>query len=134
MRARTRVLLIGLCLGATGAGQSAHGQFSVPLQATAAPSPEALFRNQCGTCHVLSPTEGPRQGPPLGGVVGRRAGSVAGFKYSSGFASADWAWDEKRLDAWLTNPQAVIPTAQMAYQQNDPKTRHAIIEFLKEQR
>ena len=45
---------------------------------------------------------------------------------------ADFVWDEARLDAWLTNPQAVIPGAVMAYRQAKPETRAAIIAYLKE--
>jgi cytochrome c len=69
----------------------------------------------------------------LGGVFGRRAGSVPGFKYSPGFANADFDWDSAHLDAWLTKPQAVIPGAVMAYSQANPATRHSIIDWLKEQ-
>jgi cytochrome c len=98
-----------------------------------APSAETLFRNQCGTCHTLSAKEPLRQGPPLGGVFGRKAGSMPDFKYSAGFADAGFDWDFQHLDAWLTNPQAVIPGAVMGYRQANPITRHTIIDWLKEQ-
>ncbi len=110
---------------------AAHAQF--PLPASPAPSPDTLFRNQCGTCHTLSATEPFRQGPPLGGVFGRKAGSVPGFGYSAGFANAGFTWDAQRLDSWLTNPQAVIPGAVMAYRQANPAIRKTIIDWLKEQ-
>jgi cytochrome c len=110
---------------------TAWAQF--PLPPPSAPDPAALFRNQCGTCHVLAAGGPARQGPPLGGVVGRKAGSVPGFKYSSGFTTADFTWDAARLDAWLTNPQAVIPGAVMAYRQANAATRKTIIDWLKEQ-
>lgn len=99
----------------------------------AAPDGAALFRNQCATCHTLSASEPIRQGPPLGGVFGRPAGSVPGFKYSAGFANAKFSWDAAHLDAWLTHPQDVIPGAVMAYRQANPATRTAIIDWLKEQ-
>ncbi len=38
---------------------------------------------------------------------------------------------EAKLDAWLTNPQAVIPGAIMAYRQAKAETRAAIIAYLK---
>jgi cytochrome c len=122
-----RLILLGTALA-----PAAHAQFSPPA-APAPPSPDSLFRNQCGTCHLLSATEGPRQGPPLGGVFGRRAGSAPGFKYSAGFADATFDWDVQHLDAWLTNPQAVVPGAVMVYRQANPATRHTIIDWLKEQ-
>ena len=35
--------------------------------------------------------------------------------------------------AWLTNPQAMLPGAVMLYRQTNPKTRTAIIAWLKDQ-
>jgi cytochrome c len=52
-----------------------------------------------------------------------------------------WGWDfaarcrlsppPRRLDAWLTNPQAVIPGAIMTYRQANAEARAAIITYLK---
>jgi len=65
-------------------------------------------------------------------IVGRPAGKVDGFHYSTGFAKADFVWDDAKLDAWLTNPQEIIPGAVMAYRQAKPEARAAIIGYLKE--
>jgi len=115
--------LIGLAF--TPCAQSALAQDEAPDGAK-------LFARQCGTCHSLGADE-VRQGPHLAGVYGRKAGTVPGFKYSAGFADADWAWDEARLDPYLTNPQAVIKGGVMGYRQAKPEIRHAIIAYLKEQ-
>ena len=137
---RTCLILSGLAsatlaacvVAAVAFAPAAHAQFAIP-----APSPPpdgaTLFQNQCGTCHTLSANEPIRQGPPLGGVFGRPAGSVTGFKYSAGFATAGFTWDAPHLDAWLTNPQTVIPGAVMAYRQANPATRKQIIDWLKDQ-
>lgn len=98
------------------------------------PDGATLFRRQCATCHALDPSAPARQGPHLAGVIGRRAGSVAGFKYSAGYATAGFDWDEANLDPYLTNPQAVIPGSIMAYRQANAGVRKTIIEYLKEQR
>jgi cytochrome c len=37
-----------------------------------------LFRNSCGICHSLQPGQN-RLGPNLAGIIGRKAGTVAGF-------------------------------------------------------
>lgn len=110
----------------------AWAQFPTP-PAPRPPDPAALFRGQCGTCHSVNPADAPRQGPNLFGAFGRRAGTLAGFKYSPGFAAAGFAWDEARLDAYLTNPQSVIPGGVMAYRQANPAIRQTIIAWLKEQ-
>jgi len=104
----------------------------MPLPEAKPPDGPALFRQQCATCHTSNLTDPARQGPSLFGVIGRRAGSIAGFHYSAGFAKADFVWDDARLDAWITNPQAMIPGAIMTYRQPKPEVRAAIIAYLKE--
>lgn len=97
---------------------------------------EAQFKKSCGTCHVAAADGAPRQGPNLFGVVGRQAGTVAGFKYSPAFAagSGGIVWDEATLDRWLADPQSVIPGAVMPYKQADPDKRRLVIEYLKTRR
>ena len=102
------------------------------LPEAAAPDGAKLFKDQCATCHTVPASDPKRQGPTLEGIVGRRAGAVADFHYSPGFAKADWSWDEAHLDPWLANPQAVIPGAIMPYRQAKPDVRMAIIAYLKD--
>lgn len=109
-----------------------YAQAQMAMPAAKPPSGEELFKRQCSTCHTVNAADAQRQGPTLAGVFGRKAGSVAGFHYSSGFAKADWSWDETHLDAWLTNPQAVIPGAIMPYRQAKPEVRASIIGYLKD--
>ena len=104
----------------------------MPLPAAKPPDGAALFKQQCATCHSTNMSDPVRQGPPLFKIVGRPAGKAEGFHYSPGFAKADFVWDDARLDAWLTNPQAVIPGAVMAYRQSKPETRAAVIAYLRE--
>jgi cytochrome c len=106
----------------------------MPLPVAKPPDGATLFKQQCGTCHTIDFSEAVRQGPPLAKVVGRHAGKVDGFHYSPAFAKADFVWDEAKLDAWLTNPQDVLPGAVMAYRQAKPEIRAAIIAYLKEQK
>ena len=108
---------------------TATGQTSLP--ATKPTDGAALFKQQCATCHTTSLSDPSRQGPPLVQLIGRPAGKAEDFRYSPGLAQADFTWDEGRLDAWLTNPQAVIPGAIMAYRQTKAETRAAIITYLK---
>lgn len=104
----------------------------IALPSPKPPDGAALFKQQCATCHTTNLSDPIRQGPPLFKVLGRRAGKVEGFHYSAGLANADFVWDEAKLDAWMTNPQAVIPDAFMAYRQAKPETRAAIIAYLRE--
>ncbi|WP_167407207.1 c-type cytochrome [Bradyrhizobium forestalis] len=126
-----RVAVLGLCTAMVLVVRVADAQ--MPLPAAKPPDGATLFKQQCGVCHTLSLSEPMRQGPPLVKIVGRPAGKVEGFHYSDGLAKADFTWDETRLDAWLANPQAVIPGVIMIYRQAKPETRAAIITFLREQ-
>jgi len=125
----TLAIGLGLC-GAIPAVTLAAAQ--IPLPAPKPPDGPTLFKQQCATCHATNLTDPVRQGPSLFNIIGRRAGTVEGFHYSAGFAKADFVWDEARIDAWISNPQEMIPGAVMAYRQAKPEVRAAIIAYLKE--
>jgi cytochrome c len=130
MRKRRAVLAMGLGFcSAISRVDAALPQ--MPLPSARSADGAALFKQHCGTCHATSLSEAPRQGPPLIRVIGRQAGKLDGFHYSPGLAEAGFTWDENTLDAWLTNPQAVVAGAIMAYRQGKPETRAAIISYLK---
>ena len=116
-----------------GAAAMARAQLPFDVPKPAAPSAASLFASQCGTCHTMERGAAPRQGPNLAGVFQRKAGTATDFHYSPGFARVTFAWDEAHLDAWLTNPQKLIPGAVMLYRQADPAIRASIIAWLKEQ-
>jgi len=104
----------------------------MPLPAAKPADGATLFKQQCAICHTTNLADPMRQGPPLVSIVGRPASKIDSFHYSAGFAKADFVWDDARLDAWLINPQAIIPGSVMAYRQAKPETRAAIIAYLKE--
>jgi len=74
-----------------------------------------LFYMQCKTCHDLEAGLPHRVGPNLNGVLGRKAGSAAGFKYSDVLAKSGVVWDRETLDAWIRQPAALVPGNAMAY-------------------
>jgi cytochrome c len=129
----TLALELALGLGFCGAvliAQMAAAQ--MPLPAAKPPDGATLFKQQCAVCHTMNLTDPVRQGPSLFNIVGRRAGSVDSFHYSAAFAKADFVWDDAKLDAWISNPQELIPGSVMAYRQAKPEIRAAIIAYLKE--
>jgi cytochrome c len=131
MRKQRGVMLttgLGFCSAISAVGV-ASAQISLP--AAKPPDGAALFKQQCATCHTTNLSDAARQGPPLVDIIGRPAGKFEGFHYSPGLARADFAWDEGKLDAWLANPQAVVPGAIMMYRQAKAETRAAIIAYLK---
>jgi cytochrome c len=89
------------------------------------------FLISCGVCHTTDQDAGPRQGPNLRGVYGRRAGTLPGFQYSAALKDGGWTWDTTTLDAWITNAQAAHPGTVMNYRQANPEKRRLVIEYLK---
>ena len=87
-----------------------------------------LFESRCTGCHSLDKN---KQGPRLRDVYGRKAGSVADFRYSNELKAAHIVWDERSLDQWLTNPDAVVPDTDMAFHVSNPQQRADIIQFLR---
>ena len=89
------------------------------------------FLTSCGTCHIVDPNGGKRQGPNLAGVFGRKAGTLPGYDYSPALAKAGFVWNEDNLDKWITNAQTFVPGARMPYHQADPAKRKLVITYLK---
>jgi cytochrome c len=69
--------------------------------------PQVAFNNACRTCHSAKEGDN-RLGPSLYGVIGRKAGTAAGFAFSSAMKGANIVWDEKTLDQFITNPETVV--------------------------
>jgi cytochrome c len=90
------------------------GAFASPGIAADPDSGQAVFRSQCGICH--SPVQGKNLvGPSLFGVIGRKSGSIEGFRYSAANKAADITWDATTLDKYLTAPKEVVPGTIMTY-------------------
>jgi cytochrome c len=66
-------------------------------------------------CHSSSRNGPTILGPPLFGVVGRKAGTFSGFAFSPGMKSAGFTWTDDRLRAYLPAPRAMVPGTKMTY-------------------
>ncbi|HVN94459.1 MAG TPA: heme-binding domain-containing protein [Terracidiphilus sp.] len=99
-----------------------------PTQGDAARG-KAVFEKHCTGCHAL---DRDREGPRLGGVYGRTAGSVAGFDYSKALKASNIVWNETTLERWLTDPQTMVPGADMDFYLAKPDERADVIAFLRE--
>ena len=103
-------------------------QFALSLAALLAISPDAfgqdsaangavadnqlVFNNVCRTCHTLKEGDN-RLGPNLHNIIGRKAGSVPDYGYSSAMKDADLTWDRATLDRFIANPDQVVPGNRM---------------------
>ncbi|HTZ78105.1 MAG TPA: cytochrome c oxidase assembly protein [Stellaceae bacterium] len=99
--------------------------------ADAKPDPvggQKIFATRCAECHALEKNV---VGPALGGVVGRRAGSLASYpSYSKALQQSGIVWNAAALDKWLSGPQQDVPGALMPVRITDPRTRQDIIAYL----
>ncbi len=107
--------------------------FGAPASADREVGREVFYFAGCIVCHSI---ECNRAGPKLGGVVGRRAGSVPDYAgYSDAMKSSNLIWTEEALDAYLANPAAVVPgngMASFARNLEDEGQRRDLIYFLRE--
>jgi cytochrome c len=117
--------LLGLTVGLLG--------MSVAVAAHAegdAKAGEAVFK-KCTACHAVEAGKN-KVGPSLSGVVGRAAGTAAGFKYSDAMLKAGLTWDDANLDKYLTDPKAAVPGNKMTFAGlKDAKERQDAIAYLK---
>ncbi|GGC76241.1 c-type cytochrome [Chelatococcus reniformis] len=104
------------------------GVITTPGHAQDAGHGKTVFK-ACSACHA--PDQANRVGPGLGGVVGRKAGSAAGFRYSNAMKNAEIVWDATTLDAYLESPQKAIPGNKMPYAGlKNPTDRMDLVAYL----
>jgi cytochrome c2 len=98
----------------------AAAETSAPAQAAAMPTAggdaaagRLVFR-KCQACHSMEPGK-TILGPSLAGIMGRKAGSDPGYNYSPAMKQANIVWDAKTLDAYLSDPQKLVPGNKMPF-------------------
>ena len=111
VRRRNRTFLIGAVSAMT---------YLLPLpsalpqasQGTEDGAGQQAFNNACRTCHMVKEGDN-RLGPNLHKVVGRKAGSLPDYGFSSAMKEAGFVWDEEKLDRFIANPDEVVPGNSM---------------------
>ena len=89
-----------------------------------------VFR-KCAACHSLQEGKN-KMGPPLNNLLGRKAGSVDGYKYSKAMKNSGVVWNEESLDKFLTKPRKFIKKTKMSFRGIKNKSlRDDIISYLK---
>ena len=110
----TMLCIIGI---ASGANQPMN-QAGASRRAEIPPASEIAAGRQvfriCQACHSLDPGR-TIIGPSLAGLIGRQSGSVAGFDYSPAMKEAHITWGPSTLDAYLADPQKVVPGNRMPF-------------------
>lgn len=113
------ILLAGFMTPALAEGDAAKG--------------EKVFL-KCAACHDVNKGIN-KVGPTLKGLVGRPAGSVAGFNYSEDMLAKGKegkVWDEATLAEYLPDPKKFAPKTKMVFAGlKKPEEVADLIAFLK---
>ena len=117
------------------AGVSAAAGAAALAAATALPPGDAAhgkaaFAARCGLCHSAGDVGEAGQGPPLAGVVGRKAATQPGFDYTAALKASHLTWTPANLDRFLAAPSALVPGTAMPIAVGDAKTRADLIAYL----
>lgn len=75
---------------------------------------EAAFL-KCASCHQVGKYAQPAYGPQLNAIVGRKAGTSAGYRYSEAMKRSGLIWTEANLAAFLRAPHDVVPGTSMRF-------------------
>lgn len=99
--------------------------------AWAAEASDKAFKKLCTVCHTVEAGKN-KVGPSLAGIVGRKAGTIAGFRYSEANQKSDVVWDEAKLEIYLEDPKKFMPGNKMVFNGvKNADERKEIVAYLK---
>lgn len=86
--------------------------------------------NKCAVCH--SPEQGvTRVGPSLFGIIGRKAGTLPGYNFSTAMKNYDVTWSAQTLNTYLAAPMQEVKGTKMTFAGVKDETERAnIIAYL----
>lgn len=88
---------------------------------------QSLYQARCTACHAVDSN---KIGPAHRGVMGRRVGSLKGYKYSDEMAQSRLRWTPQTLNAWLQDPEDLVAGQRMGFQVEDAQERADLIAWL----
>jgi cytochrome c2 len=112
----TWLLLVQSAIPAFAAGDAARGK--------------SAYQRSCLGCHGDGKTAS-SVGPSLVGIIGRRAGTVAGTPYGRNLYASGIVWDEAALLRYLASPSDDVHGTIMPIGVSDPVERDDLLAYLK---
>lgn len=102
-----------------------------PLAAYAGDRGAEVFR-ACIACHTLAADQGPRAGPTLAGIFGRRIATAPGYHYSEALKKLDIVWTPETIARLFeVGPMTYTPGTKMPEQKiTSAEDRQALVKFL----
>ena len=111
-------------------GEVAIGGAVDPLAGFESEPGAQVFR-ACVACHTLKSQDGPRAGPTLAGVFGRKIASLPGYDFSPALKTLDIVWTPQTLSKLFElGPAAYTPGSKMPEQKVGAEDRAELIRFL----
>ena len=87
----------------------------------------ALYQTSCTACHAIDSN---KVGPAHRGVMGRRVGSLPGYRYSEELARSRLRWTAQTLNLWLEDPEELVAGQRMGFQVESAQQRADLIAYL----
>src|SRR5258705_10753073 len=103
---------------------------SIAFAADDAVRGKTAYEANCAACHTVTPGK-QGFGPSLAGVVGRDAGTLAGYKFTSAMSQSGLRWDAKDLGEFLAGSTKKVPVTAMDLAVANAADRAAIIAYLR---
>ena len=102
-----------------------------PLKAYAGDHGAQVFRH-CAACHTLKPDEGPRAGPSLWHIFGRRIATLPGYNFSPALKKMQIVWSKETVSKLFEiGPAHYTPGTKMPEQTiGSAADRKALVDFL----
>jgi cytochrome c2 len=107
-----QALVLLAAAGPVPAGGARAGQTAQAGKTAIDPGRGREIFRVCAACH----NDGPEPlGPALAGVIGRKAGTVEGFRYSNAMKRVGLAWTRENLRQFLQDPQGMVKGTRMPF-------------------
>ena len=88
---------------------------------------------KCAACHSINKDGANKIGPALWGVLGRKAGSIADYKYSKALIAYEKPWSFEEMNGFLIKPKEWIKGTKMSFAGlKNAKDRAAVILYMNE--
>ena len=116
----------------TSETSSETGNIMALFASTGAADGAKIFK-KCAACHSIVQGGANKIGPALWSVLGRKAGSVSGYKYSKAMLAHGKPWSFEEMDGFLTKPKDWIKGTKMSFLGlKSEKERAAVILYMNE--
>ena len=116
----------------TKTGSTNSGNIMALFASTSAAEGIKVFK-KCAACHSIAQNGGNKIGPALWGIIGRNAGSVSDYKYSTAMVAHGKHWTFDEMNSFLIKPKEWIKGTKMSFAGlKNANERAAVILYMNE--